>query len=81
MEHLVTTSYDYQTNVQDKRLNWAEVVRMRHFVVEHQCSWDMIAQSLTYAYNTQINHIEQRLCKTNVLQLQKKEKLFTNISV
>lgn len=54
VRHLTTTAYHPQTNGQVERFNKTIVTRLRHYLADHQRSWDICVQPLTHAYNTQV---------------------------
>lgn len=49
------TAYHAQSNGQTERYNQTFERILRHYVNEHQNTWDQFVQSLTYAYNTQVH--------------------------
>ena len=55
VKHSTTTAYHPQTNGQTERYNRTLVERLRHYVSDHQKSWDEYVQPLTYAYNIQVH--------------------------
>ena len=50
-----TTPYHPQTNGQVERFNRTLVRQLRHYVLEHQDTWDRYLSLLTLAYNTQVH--------------------------
>lgn len=55
VKRLATTAYHFQTNGRVERYNKAAVGRLQDYVAEDQHSWDMLVQTLTYAYNMQVH--------------------------
>lgn len=51
---ITITEYHPQTSRQAERLNSTFLLRLRHYVSEHQTDWDTFQLPLAYAYNVQI---------------------------
>ena len=48
-----TTTYHPQCNGQVERYNSTLVQALRHYIADHPQDWDLYAETLTFAYNTQ----------------------------
>lgn len=55
IREIFTTTYHPQTNGQTERFNRTLVGAVRKYVADHPTWWDRYTDSLTYAYNTQVN--------------------------
>lgn len=53
-KHRKTMVYHLQTNGQAERLNMAIIIWLQHYGAEHQRSWGIFVQLLTYAYRAQL---------------------------
>lgn len=58
VESKLATKADYnpQTKWKVERFDMTSVVRLRHYIDEHQTDWDLFVESITYTYNTQVHH-------------------------
>lgn len=54
VNNIADTEYQPQKNGQAERYNSTIVLRLRHYVSEHQTNWNTYLLSLTYAYNAQM---------------------------
>lgn len=52
---VTTSTYHPQTNGQTERFNRTILAALRTYVGENVTNWDMSAQTLTFAYNTQVH--------------------------
>lgn len=54
VKHLTTTTYHSQAIGQSEHYNKTTLLRLHHYVTDHQCNWDIYIKLMTYAINTHI---------------------------
>ncbi|CAN8063211.1 unnamed protein product [Agarophyton chilense] len=51
-----TTTYHQRCNGQEERFNRTLIASLRHYIADHPNEWDMLTDTLCYAYNTQVHN-------------------------
>ncbi len=55
VKNVFTTTYHPQTNGQAERFKRTILASLRHYVADHPKEWDLYAETVAFAYSTQVH--------------------------